>query len=130
MAVIGVRAFSEVRPDGLQPRGRALGKVALALSVSAAALILPGAAIGQETQLPGIDVQGVQAKKASASKAKSKPKPSQSSETQAAAPATVSEGGDQATTIDAPYAHIEKDNSGTKIEAPGVKIEVPKTPNP
>lgn len=103
MAVIGVRAFSEVRPDGLQPRGRALGKVALALSVSAAALILPGAAIGQETQLPGIDVQGVQAKKASASKAKSKPKPSQSSETQAAAPATVSEGGDQATTIDAPY---------------------------
>ncbi|RUO98114.1 hypothetical protein [Hyphomicrobium sp.] len=34
------------------------------------------------------------------------------------------------TTIDAPYAHIEKDNSGTKIEAPGVKIEVPKSPNP
>lgn len=29
------------------------------------------------------------------------------------------------TTVDAPYTHIEKGNDGTKIEAPGVKIEVP-----
>lgn len=29
------------------------------------------------------------------------------------------------TTVDAPYTHIEKDKDGTKIEAPGVKIEVP-----
>lgn len=28
-------------------------------------------------------------------------------------------------TIDAPYTHIEKGKEGTKIEAPGVKIEVP-----
>jgi hypothetical protein len=34
------------------------------------------------------------------------------------------------TTIDAPYTHIEKDKDGTKIEAPGVKIEVPNSPKP
>jgi hypothetical protein len=34
------------------------------------------------------------------------------------------------TTIDAPYTHIEKDKEGTKIEAPGVKIEVPNSPAP
>ena len=30
------------------------------------------------------------------------------------------------TTVDAPFAHIEKDSSGTRVEAPGVNIEVPK----
>ncbi len=34
------------------------------------------------------------------------------------------------TTIDVPYTHIEKDKDSTKIEAPGVKIEVPNSPKP
>ena len=29
------------------------------------------------------------------------------------------------TTVDAPFAHVEKDNQGTRVEAPGVKIDVP-----
>ena len=33
------------------------------------------------------------------------------------------------TTVDAPNAHIENDKDHTKIEAPGVKIEVPKSPS-
>jgi hemoglobin/transferrin/lactoferrin receptor protein len=66
------------------------------------ALALAGGALAQETQLPGIDVQGAQAKKASAPKAKSKPKPVEASETQAAPPAiNTNEVG--ATSADAPY---------------------------
>jgi len=30
------------------------------------------------------------------------------------------------TTVDAPFAHIEKDASGTRVQAPGVDIDVPK----
>jgi len=29
------------------------------------------------------------------------------------------------TKVDAPFAHVEKDNQGTRVEAPGVKIDVP-----
>ena len=82
---------------------RSLSKAALTVSVSAMALALAGGALAQETQLPGIDVQGAQAKKASAPKAKSKPKPVEASETQAAPPAAAREGGDQAEMLDAPY---------------------------
>jgi hypothetical protein len=32
------------------------------------------------------------------------------------------------TTVDAPFAHVEKDASGTHIEAPGVDVQVPKKP--
>lgn len=34
------------------------------------------------------------------------------------------------TTVDAPFARIEKDASGTRVEAPGVDINVPKDPPP
>lgn len=36
------------------------------------------------------------------------------------------------TTVDAPFAHIEKDESGTRVEAPGVdvNVNVPKEPPP
>ncbi len=34
------------------------------------------------------------------------------------------------TTVDAPSAHVEQNKDGTKVEAPGVKIEVPKSPSP
>jgi hypothetical protein len=33
------------------------------------------------------------------------------------------------TSVDTPFAHIENNKDGTKVEAPGVKIEVPKSPN-
>ncbi|MBA2124665.1 hypothetical protein DLM45_00270 [Hyphomicrobium methylovorum] len=33
------------------------------------------------------------------------------------------------TTVDAPFAHIEKNSSGTSVDAPGVKIQVPKQPS-
>jgi hypothetical protein len=33
------------------------------------------------------------------------------------------------TSIDAPYVHIEKDKNGTHVEAPGVKVDVPKSPS-
>ena len=78
-----------------------LGKAALALTASAAALTLAQTAFAQETQLPGINVQGAQAKKSGAPKAKSKPKPVQAEAApipQAAPVAT--DGGNQA---DAPY---------------------------
>ena len=29
------------------------------------------------------------------------------------------------TKVDAPFAHVEKDSQGTRVEAPGVQIEVP-----
>ncbi|MBY0561879.1 MAG: hypothetical protein K2Q04_18730 [Hyphomicrobium sp.] len=29
------------------------------------------------------------------------------------------------TKVDAPFTHVEKDSLGTRVEAPGVKIEVP-----
>ncbi|WP_045835930.1 hypothetical protein [Hyphomicrobium sp. 99] len=29
------------------------------------------------------------------------------------------------TTVDAPFAHVEKDEHGTRVDAPGVKIEAP-----
>lgn len=79
-----------------------LSKVALAFSVSTAALTLAGGAFAQETQLPGIDVQGAQAKKASAPKAKPKPKPVQASEPQTAPPA-INTNEVSATSADAPY---------------------------
>jgi hypothetical protein len=30
------------------------------------------------------------------------------------------------TTVDAPFAHVEKDRNGTRVDAPNVKIDVPK----
>jgi hypothetical protein len=30
------------------------------------------------------------------------------------------------TTVDAPFAHIEKDANGTRVQAPGVDVQVPK----
>jgi hypothetical protein len=30
------------------------------------------------------------------------------------------------TKVDAPFAHVEKDDQGTRVDAPGVKIEAPK----
>lgn len=32
------------------------------------------------------------------------------------------------TTVDAPFAHVEKDESGTRVQAPGVDVNVPKQP--
>ena len=32
------------------------------------------------------------------------------------------------TTVDAPFAHVEKDQNGTRVQAPGVNIDVPKKP--
>jgi hypothetical protein len=32
------------------------------------------------------------------------------------------------TTIDAPFAHIENDGSGTRVQAPGVDVNVPNEP--
>jgi len=29
------------------------------------------------------------------------------------------------TKVDAPFAHIEKDQNGTRVDAPGVKVDVP-----
>ncbi|MBN9281917.1 MAG: hypothetical protein J0H37_06620 [Hyphomicrobium denitrificans] len=34
------------------------------------------------------------------------------------------------TTVDAPFAHVEKDGSGTRVQAPGVDVNVPKEPPP
>lgn len=34
------------------------------------------------------------------------------------------------TKVDAPFAHVEKDSQGTRVDAPGVKIDVPeRTPS-
>ncbi|MGO4685360.1 TonB-dependent receptor domain-containing protein [Hyphomicrobium sp. 2TAF46] len=74
-----------------QPGGT-FGKAALALTVSAAALVLAVPAFAQETQLPGINVQGAQAKKSSAPKAKAKPKPVQPAQSEPVAPPPESEG--------------------------------------
>jgi ABC-type transporter Mla subunit MlaD len=30
------------------------------------------------------------------------------------------------TKVDAPFAHVEKDNHGTRVDAPGVNVDVPK----
>ncbi len=81
-----------------------LGRAALALTVSAAALALAEAASAQETPLPGIDVQGAQAKKSSAAKKKAKPAPIQASAQPAAPPPAATYGGNQAAKIDAPYS--------------------------
>jgi hypothetical protein len=32
------------------------------------------------------------------------------------------------TTVDAPFAHVEKDQNGTRVRAPGVDVNVPKKP--
>jgi len=34
------------------------------------------------------------------------------------------------TTVDAPFAHVEKDGSGPHVQAPGVDVNVPKEPPP
>ncbi|MBS0239192.1 MAG: TonB-dependent hemoglobin/transferrin/lactoferrin family receptor [Proteobacteria bacterium] len=105
---MAVRGFdiSSSRPIGFGAGGQSggtFGKAALALTVSAAALVLAVPAFAQETQLPGINVQGAQAKKSSAPKAKPKPKPAQAAQSEPVAPPPESEGGNQAATIDAPY---------------------------
>lgn len=33
------------------------------------------------------------------------------------------------TKVDAPFAHIEKNDQGTRVDAPGVKVEAPKPPS-
>ncbi len=33
------------------------------------------------------------------------------------------------TSVDAPFAHIEKNDQGTRVDAPGVKVEAPKPPS-
>jgi ABC-type transporter Mla subunit MlaD len=34
------------------------------------------------------------------------------------------------TKVDAPFAHVEKDSQGTRVDAPGVKVDVPnRTPS-
>jgi hemoglobin/transferrin/lactoferrin receptor protein len=81
---------------------KGLGKAGLTLTVSAAALTLAGTAFAQETPLPGIDVQGAQAKKSSAAKKKSKPAPV-SAVTPEAPPPAASNGGNQAGLVDSPY---------------------------
>jgi hemoglobin/transferrin/lactoferrin receptor protein len=109
MAVRSVDVFSSSSSIGLgasrstKIRG-AFGKAALALSVSAAALTSAQAAFAQETQLPGINVQGAQAKKSSAAKSKPKPQPVQTAApAPAAAPPPATFGGNQAAKIDAPF---------------------------
>jgi hypothetical protein len=32
------------------------------------------------------------------------------------------------TTVDTPYAHVEKNENGTRVRAPGVDVNVPKKP--
>lgn len=32
------------------------------------------------------------------------------------------------TTVDAPFAHVEKDQNGTRVRAPGVDVNVPEKP--
>lgn len=97
MAVRSVEVFFSSSSIGLgashatQIRG-VFGKAALALTVSAAALTSVQAAFAQETQLPGINVQGAQAKKSSAPKSKPKPKPVQATQSQPASPPPSSEG--------------------------------------
>src|SRR5260221_10566615 len=109
MAVRSVEIFFSSSSIGLgashatQIRG-VFGRAALALTVSAAALTSVQAASAQETQLPGINVQGAQAKKSSAPKNKPKPKPVQATQSQPASPPPpATYGGDQAAKIDAPY---------------------------
>ncbi|MGO4685895.1 TonB-dependent receptor domain-containing protein [Hyphomicrobium sp. 2TAF46] len=80
------------------------GNVTLALTVSLASLAFVQAASAQETQLPGINVQGAPAKKSSAAKSKPKPKPIQTAEpAPQPAPPPATDGGNQAAKIDAPY---------------------------
>jgi len=31
--------------------------------------------------------------------------------------------------VDAPFAHVEKNDQGTRVDAPGVKVEAPKPPS-
>ncbi|MES1179756.1 MAG: TonB-dependent receptor plug domain-containing protein, partial [Hyphomicrobium sp.] len=80
------------------------GNAAFALSASVAALVSAQTAFAQETQLPGINVQGAQSQKSSAPKSKPKPKPVQTAEpAPQAPPPPASYGGDQAAKLDAPY---------------------------
>ncbi len=88
---------------GVTQPGGTFGTAALALTVSAAALVLAVPAFAQETQLPGINVQGAQAKKSSAPKAKPKPKPAQAAQSEPVSPPAESAGGNQAAALDAPY---------------------------
>lgn len=93
MAMRGFDIISSSRPIGLGAGGQSggtFGKAALALTVSAAALVLAVPAFAQETPLPGINVQGAQAKKSSAPKAK--PKPAQAAQSEPVAPLPESEG--------------------------------------
>jgi hemoglobin/transferrin/lactoferrin receptor protein len=97
MAVHSVDAFSNSSSTSVGASRRSTNRIAgckaaLALSVSAAALTLAQAAFAQETQLPGINVQGAQAKKSSAAKSKPKPKPVQATQSQPASPPPASEG--------------------------------------
>ena len=78
-----------------------LSKAVLVLTVAAAAIASANDAFAQETQLPGIDVQGAQAKKSSAPKKKAAPAPIQAAEP--VAPPASSQRGNQAGLIDAPY---------------------------
>jgi hemoglobin/transferrin/lactoferrin receptor protein len=98
---------SSTRSITVGPRGAStrknFSKAALALTASAAALTFSGAAVAQETQLPGIDVEGAQAKKSTAAKKKSQAAPVQQSADSPTPPPTAGEGGNQAGLIDAPY---------------------------
>ncbi|WP_052699199.1 TonB-dependent receptor domain-containing protein [Hyphomicrobium sp. 99] len=105
---MAVRGFSILnsRPISFGAGGQSggtFGKAALTLTVSATALVLAVPAFAQETQLPGINVQGAQAKKSSAPKAKPKPKPVQAVQSEPAAPAEADGGNQAAAASDAPY---------------------------
>ena len=106
MAVRGFDVFSlrsiGVGASGLAQTRGSFGKAALALTASAAALTLAGTAFAQETQLPGINVQGAQAKKASAPKSKPKPKPVQAAQSEPVSPSSAS-GGEGVAPSDVPY---------------------------
>lgn len=106
MAVRSVDDSSNARSITIRSRQafarKGFSKAALALTASAAALTLTGTAFAQETQLPGIDVQGAQAKKSAAAKKKSQAAPVQEAASPTPPP-TAGEGGNQAGLIDAPY---------------------------
>lgn len=107
MAVRGVgnsiRSGSVVA--GLHQRSvrNGLGKAVLLLTASAAVFAFVDAAFAQETQLPGIDVEGAQAKKSSAPKKTAQRAPAPAAAEPAAPTSATSGGGNQAGLIDAPY---------------------------
>lgn len=107
MAVRGFDVFSSrsigVGASGLSQTRGSFSKAALALTASAAALTLAGTAFAQETQLPGINVQGAQAKKASAPKSKPKPKPVQAAQSEPVSPPLAASQGQGVAPSDVPY---------------------------